>query len=64
MARIMMVVRPSKGGAFGHVARLSAALAAQGHDVAVAGPHEHHAGRLAGAGITAVPSGSPTAASN
>ena len=34
-----MVVRPGVGGAFGHVARLSAALAAEGHDVAIAGPH-------------------------
>lgn len=35
-----MVVRPSVGGAFGHVARLSSALAADGHDVAIAGPHQ------------------------
>ena len=39
MARILMVVRPSKGGAFGHVRRLGLALAERGHEVAVCGPH-------------------------
>lgn len=39
MARILMVVRPSKGGAFGHVSRLGLALAERGHEVAVCGPH-------------------------
>jgi len=40
-----MVVRPSKGGAFGHVARLGTALVGRGHEVAVAGPHAAaHAG--------------------
>lgn len=34
-----MVVRPSKGGAFGHVARLTRALSDCGHEVAVCGPH-------------------------
>ncbi len=38
-----MVVRPSKGGAFGHVARLSGALIAAGHTVALAGPHGERA---------------------
>ena len=37
-----MVVRPSKGGAFGHVARLSQALVDGGHEVAVCGPHGAH----------------------
>ncbi len=41
-----MVVRPSKGGAFGHVVRLSTALAERGHDVAIAGPHSEHEGSL------------------
>ena len=39
MARVVMVVRPSRGGAWGHVVRLGQALAEHGHDVAVAGPH-------------------------
>jgi glycosyltransferase involved in cell wall biosynthesis len=39
MGRILMVVRPSKGGAFGHAVRLGSALAERGHDVAVCGPH-------------------------
>jgi glycosyltransferase involved in cell wall biosynthesis len=38
-----MVVRPSKGGAFGHVVRLAGALAGRGHVVAIAGPHSEHA---------------------
>jgi glycosyltransferase involved in cell wall biosynthesis len=42
MARILIVVRPSKGGAFGHVVRLGHALADRGHEVAVCGPHGHH----------------------
>jgi glycosyltransferase involved in cell wall biosynthesis len=41
-----MVVRPSKGGAFGHVARLGAALREHGHEVAIAGPHAAHRERL------------------
>jgi glycosyltransferase involved in cell wall biosynthesis len=41
-----MVVRPSKGGAFGHVARLGRALAERGHEVAVAGPHRAHRDEL------------------
>ncbi len=36
----MMVIRPSGGGAFGHVLKLSAAFAKRGHQVAVCGPHE------------------------
>ena len=39
MGRVMMVVRPSKGGAFGHVRRLAGALLERGHEVAIAGPH-------------------------
>jgi glycosyltransferase involved in cell wall biosynthesis len=34
-----MVVRPGVGGAFGHVARLSSALARRGWEVAICGPH-------------------------
>ncbi len=39
-----MVVRPSRGGAFGHVVRLSSELASRGHDVAICGPHSEHRG--------------------
>lgn len=39
MARILLAVRPSKGGAWGHTARLAAALAERGHEVAICGPH-------------------------
>jgi len=46
MARILLAVRPSKGGAWGHTARLAAALADQGHDVAVCGPHAERAAEL------------------
>ena len=38
-----MVVRPSEGGAFGHVARLSGELVRRGHKVAICGPHESEA---------------------
>ena len=41
MARILMVVRPSEGGAFEHVSSLARQLVARGHDVAVCGPHGH-----------------------
>ena len=41
-----MVVRPSKGGAYGHVARLSSALVDRGHAVAIAGPHGSRRGTL------------------
>lgn len=47
LATILMVIRPSSGGAFGHVARLSEALAARGHRIVIAGPHGHHRGRVA-----------------
>src|SRR4051794_38714875 len=40
VARLLMVVRPSEGGAFGHVARLSSELVDRGHQVAICGPHE------------------------
>src|SRR5687767_3116001 len=46
MARILMVVRPSKGGAFGHVVRLGRALTEHGHEVAVCGPHGRHGNSL------------------
>lgn len=37
-----MVLRPSEGGAFGHVATLASGLAARGHEVAICGPHAAH----------------------
>lgn len=42
MARILMPVRPSKGGAFWHAVRLCAALDELGHETAVCGPHAAH----------------------
>lgn len=41
-----MVVRPSKGGAFGHAVRLSRELRARGYDAAICGPHGHLADAL------------------
>jgi glycosyltransferase involved in cell wall biosynthesis len=41
-----MVVRPSKGGAFGHAVRLSRQLQARGYDAAICGPHGHLANGL------------------
>lgn len=41
-----MALRPSKGGAFGHVERLGLELVAAGHEVAVAGPHGAHRSSL------------------
>ncbi len=41
-----MVLRPSRGGAFTHVARLSSELSARGHEVAVCGPHQAQRHRL------------------
>jgi len=46
MGRILMVVRPSKGGAFGHTVRLSRALVTAGHEVAICGPHGSHRGEI------------------
>jgi glycosyltransferase involved in cell wall biosynthesis len=40
----MMVVRPSVGGAFGHVRGLAEGLAREGHEVAIAGPHGSRVG--------------------
>ena len=39
MSRILMVIRPSEGGAFEHVSSLSGELVRRGHEVAVCGPH-------------------------
>lgn len=39
MSRVLMVVRPSDGGAFEHVRALAGELAARGHEVALCGPH-------------------------
>ncbi len=48
VARLLMVVRPSEGGAFGHVARLSGELTRRGHQVAICGPHESEAELIPG----------------
>ena len=45
--RILMVVRPSKGGAFGHALRLSRELGARGYECAICGPHEQPGGENA-----------------
>jgi glycosyltransferase involved in cell wall biosynthesis len=42
--RILMVIRPSKGGAFGHALRLSEQLAMRGYECAICGPHNQPAG--------------------
>ncbi len=47
MARILMVMRPGKGGAFAHVTQLCGALSARDHQVAVCGPHADKAAGLA-----------------
>lgn len=39
--RILMVVRPSKGGAFGHAVRLASELVERGYECALCGPHGH-----------------------
>jgi len=39
-----MVIRPSEGGAFGHVVSLARGLAEHGHEVALCGPHGAHGG--------------------
>jgi glycosyltransferase involved in cell wall biosynthesis len=44
--RVLMVVRPSKGGAFGHALRLSRELQARGYECAICGPHGHLAGSV------------------
>jgi glycosyltransferase involved in cell wall biosynthesis len=41
-----MVVRPSKGGAFGHALRLCRELRHRGYEAAICGPHGHLADRL------------------
>ena len=45
--RVLMVVRPSIGGAFGHALRLSEALAGRGYESALCGPHEQLADSIA-----------------
>ncbi len=44
--RVLMVVRPSKGGAFGHALRLGQELLARGYECAICGPHGHLAGEV------------------
>ena len=51
MARILMAVRPGKGGAWGHTVRLATALGERGHEVAICGPH---AERAAGLGVRVI----------
>jgi glycosyltransferase involved in cell wall biosynthesis len=46
LARILMVIRPDAGGAFEHLARLSAQVARRGHDVLVCGPLDNRRGDL------------------
>jgi glycosyltransferase involved in cell wall biosynthesis len=46
LARILMALRPAIGGAFNHVADLSAALIDRGHEVAICGPLADRAGDL------------------
>lgn len=41
-----MVVRPSKGGAFGHALRLCRQLTERGYECAIAGPHGHLRGTV------------------
>jgi glycosyltransferase involved in cell wall biosynthesis len=41
-----MVVRPSKGGAFGHALRLSEQLGKRGYQCAICGPHGHLVGEI------------------
>jgi glycosyltransferase involved in cell wall biosynthesis len=41
-----MVLRPSEGGAFRHVASLGSELRRMGHEVAICGPHARHAEAL------------------
>lgn len=45
--RVLMVVRPSKGGAFGHALRLCRELGARGYECAICGPHEQPGGEHA-----------------
>lgn len=40
MARIILLLRPDKGGAFNHVVQLCEALSAEGHEAVLVGPHE------------------------
>ena len=47
MARIALILRPDRGGAFTHVAQLSQALTAEGHDVFVCGPFDPDSGEFA-----------------
>jgi glycosyltransferase involved in cell wall biosynthesis len=42
VTRVLMVVRPSEGGAFEHVRSLARAISERGHEVAICGPHGHH----------------------
>jgi glycosyltransferase involved in cell wall biosynthesis len=43
VSRVLLVLRPDKGGAYRHVADLARGFAAAGHEVAVCGPLAHRA---------------------
>ena len=47
MARILYVIRPSKGGAFAHVRQLCEAFSERGHALAVCGPHSNRVDEIA-----------------
>jgi glycosyltransferase involved in cell wall biosynthesis len=46
LARIALILRPDRGGAFTHVVQLSHALTAEGHDVFVCGPFDPDGGEF------------------
>lgn len=48
LARIALILRPDRGGAFTHVAQLSRALTDAGHDVFVCGPFDPGRAEIAG----------------
>jgi glycosyltransferase involved in cell wall biosynthesis len=54
-----MVVRPSEGGAFGHVARISREFANRGHEVGICGPHPPDAVTAPGVEMIHVEMGQP-----
>jgi len=55
LARIALILRPDRGGAFAHVAALATDLAERGHDVAVFGPLDPARPELAAARVVPVP---------
>jgi glycosyltransferase involved in cell wall biosynthesis len=55
VARILHVLRPTAGGAFGHALTLGEAFTERGHQVAVCGPHERRRADLEARGIELIP---------